>query len=479
MNTSHFYFLHQLFLINSKIFHDYEFDGIWVNPVVRRSNNIFGFISYNLRFFFSSLLYIKWSKLYKAIGIKQTFNISQIDISDYQRKQSYKNAKFFLRTKIKKKFMFNNLICGDLITDTYLRFFKKVKIINNTEANYNVIQIFEYMYKFNNFLNKKIKTYDVLFPIQASFVSNGYLVRYFLKYKKKVIGGWNFSQYLKKFSKSNNLHHYKWENYKKLFSKLKNKKNKLLLAQKFLNKRFSGGVDQTNYYMKRGSYSNVSKIKKKYIFKNKKKINCIIFLPCFVDSPFAFGDIVFNDGYDWIIKTLKYLKQHKIITVVKEHPNSKTASINFVKKLKKEYSDDFIWVDKNIPNDVLFKLKPKVCISLRGNVLIEIAYHKIIAISAGRNPFCSYEFVITPKSENEYFRKISLANKDKFKFKNDKYKNDILECFYMHYLNNNDYNYTENYSREFNINRFMKDYLSSSKIFEKLKPDIAKITKLN
>ena len=47
----------------------------------------------------------------------------------------------------------------------------------------------------------------------------------------------------------------------------------------------------------------------------------------------------------------------------------------------------------------------------------------------------------------------------------------------MHYLNNNDYNYTENYSREFNINRFMKDYLSSSKIFEKLKPEIAKITK--
>lgn len=281
MNASHFYFLHQLFLINSKIFHDYEFDGIWVSPVVRRSNNIFGFISYKLRLFFSSLLYRKWSKLYKAIGIQRTFNISQIDISDYQRKQSYKNAKFFLREEIKKKFVFNNLRCGDLINDTYLRFFKKVKITNDIETKYNVMQIFEYMFRFNNFLNKKIKTYDMLFPIQASFVSNGYLVRYFLKYQKKVIGGWNFSQYIKKFSKSDYLHHYKWENYKKLFSRLKNKKKKLLLAQKFLNKRFSGGVDQTNYYMKRGSYSNVSKIKKKYIFQNKKKINCIIFSSMF------------------------------------------------------------------------------------------------------------------------------------------------------------------------------------------------------
>ena len=103
MNASHFYFLHQLFLINSKIFQDYKFDGIWVNPVVRRSKNIFGFISYKVRFFFMFLLYLKWSKLYKAIGIERTFNISQIDINNYQRKQSYKNANFFLKKKIKKK----------------------------------------------------------------------------------------------------------------------------------------------------------------------------------------------------------------------------------------------------------------------------------------------------------------------------------------------------------------------------------------
>ena len=100
-----------------------------------------------------------------------------------------------------------------------------------------------------------------------------------------------------------------------------------------MNKRLSGGVDQTNYYMKKGSYSNSLK-RKKLSFKKEKKINCIIFLPCFVDSPFAFGDIVFDDGYDWITQTLKYLKQNKINTMVKEHPNSKTASIDFVKKIK-------------------------------------------------------------------------------------------------------------------------------------------------
>lgn len=173
------------------------------------------------------------------------------------------------------------------------------------------------------------------------------------------------------------------------------------------------------------------------------------------------------------------MRQNKINTIVKEHPNSKTASINFVKKLKTEYSNDFIWVDKNIPNDMLFRLKPEVCISLRGNVLIEIAYHKIIAISAGRNPFCSYDFVITPKSKNEYFKKIRLALNKKIFNSNKKNKNKILECFFVHYLNNNDFKNNENYSRKFNINRLMKNYLSNSKIFRKLNFEISKVMNIN
>ena len=61
--------------------------------------------------------------------------------------------------------------------------------------------------------------------------------------------------------------------------------------------------------MKKGSYDN-SNYKKND--KNLEKIECIVFLPCFVDSPFAFGDIVFNDAYDWVIRTLDFLKSKKI-----------------------------------------------------------------------------------------------------------------------------------------------------------------------
>ena len=111
--------------------------------------------------------------------------------------------------------------------------------------------------------------------------------------------------------------------------------------------------------------------------------------------------------------------------------------------------------------------------------MIEVAYHNIIPICGGRNPFCSYDFVITPKMKMNILEKITLTIDDKLNFKMKKYRKNILECFYMHYLNNNDYNHIENYSRKFNINRFMKDYLSNSKIFQKLKPEILKIINLS
>lgn len=479
MNASHFYYLHQFFLINSKIFEEYKFDGIWVNPVVQKSRGIFGYLYYKLRYFFSYLLYLKWSKLYKTIGIEKTYNISSFDISYQQKKKSILKSKLFLNTKIKKKFMINNLRCGDLISDTYLRFFEEVQIRKNNKSQYHIEQIFKYVYRFDNFFKKKLRNYDLLLPIQASFITNGYIVRYFLNKKKNVIGGWNFSQYIKKYTKTDYLHHCKWENYQNIFSKLKEKGKKLKLAHKYMKKRFSGEVDQTNYYMKKGTYTKFDRKDQKYLLQQYKKIDCIIFLPCFVDSPFAFGDIVFNDGYNWIIETLEFFKKKKLIVIIKEHPNSLSPSINFVKTLRSKYAKDFIWIDKETPNNHLFNLKPKVCISLTGNILIEVAYHNIIPISAGRNPFCNYDFVITPKTKIEYFKKIELGLKNKLLINKKKRKNKILECFYMHYLNNNDFGNYENYSRKFNINNFMRKFLSNSKLFKELNSEISAVMKIN
>ena len=97
----------------------------------------------------------------------------------------------------------------------------------------------------------------------------------------------------------------------------------------------------------------------------------------------------------------------------------------------------------------------------------------------GSNPFCSYNFVITPRSQKEYFKKIGLALNKKLNYQKKKHKREILECFYVHYLNNNDFKNHENFSRKFDINRLMKSYLSNSKIFKKLKVEISKAININ
>ena len=50
------------------------------------------------------------------------------------------------------------------------------------------------------------------------------------------------------------------------------KRNKLTLANKYMNKRFSG-VDKTNYYMKKGTYTKLNQIDQKYLIQENKKID--------------------------------------------------------------------------------------------------------------------------------------------------------------------------------------------------------------
>ena len=69
----------------------------------------------------------------------------------------------------------------DLIYDSYLRFFNKVKIDKKDDIVFPISQIFLYLKRFDIFFKNNFFKYDLLLPIQASFVGNGYPVRYFLK----------------------------------------------------------------------------------------------------------------------------------------------------------------------------------------------------------------------------------------------------------------------------------------------------------
>ena len=454
MRFDYFYFVHQFLLMNSNYFKNYSFDGIWITTIYCKKNTKFQKIIFKIRLLLDFCLYCKWKVMYKSIGVRNFIYINNDPnkINDIIKK----NASEFLSTKALKNYYYKNIKAGDIIFDSYLRYYNKIFIDKNKKTEFQISQFFYVIQNINNKLKNKLKNYELLMPIQSSFL-HAYPIRLFLDYKKKVVGGWNFSQYVKIFSKDDDLHHYKWENYKTNFSKVLNKNKAKIDAKKKLNHRLQGGIDETNYYMKKSSYgTNMKKL---------KKFDCVIFLPCFVDSPYAFGDIIFESYYDWIKSTLDFLKKANIKTAIKEHPNSLPASRKFIKKFKNNYlNKNFIWLDKDTPNNLIFNYKPKVCISIQGNIIIEVAYHNLNIICAGRNPFCSYDFVIKANSKEDYFKKIEECIFENYKQEIN--FDEIYQSFYMHYINNNDD--VDSLSRKYDIKKFMIKYLNHSKLLKKI-----------
>ena len=199
------------------------------------------------------------------------------------------------------------------------------------------------------------------------------------------------------------------------------------------------------------TYMQYSPYKSNTKKKLKENFDIIIFLPNFDDAQHYYGGLIFSDFYEWIIKTLEFLKTKNNISVaIKEHPNQTYISSTLVELLKKKYKE-FIWLDKSTNNKLIFKNKPKLGISVCGTVLHELAYHKLIALSSGNSPYKNYKFVFTPKSKEDYFKKINLAINGKLNLKK-KFKDEIAEFYYMWYLNNNDE--VENYSRILDLKKY-------------------------
>ena len=340
----------------------------------------------------------------------------------------------FLKIYTKKNFIkikYKNILVGELMYDFYLRYFKKHQLKFND--HYEIKKIANYVEFFYKNLNKMftdIKKENIyqFVPWQACYIQCGIPVRFFLKKDVKTIGR-SQEIFSKKYTKKDYLQSYYFENLRREFRNVKNKKKKIKESFQLLKSRFNGNINPEINYL------NFSAFKKENYKKIESKIDVIIFLPDFVDSPHSFGgEFFFPDFYDWIIETINVFKNNGSLNVaIKPHPNSRYISTVFVELLKKQYKQ-FNWLEKTISNHAIFEKKPKIGISPRGSVLFDLAYHGITPIALGRNPCMAYPFVYTSKTTKQYFNFIKNGLKSNLKMPIN-YKNLVAECYYMNFLN--------------------------------------------
>jgi len=378
-------------------------------------------------------LFFKYNKnrrLYTANGGKYLYLMKNIEdrkkikIRANKITQNIKSSTDIINIRI------DGIYFGDLIYDTYLRFFEKPTYSKNDL--YYIKQIIFHLLVILSNANFLLKNFKIKYFISRyySYIFHGTLVRFFLKNKIKVITAGYTGYQLRLHTNSKDYYSStEWEKYNADFFRIGNKKKCIKLAKDEIKKIFGSNKKKKYFYMKKISTFKAIKIENNFVG--------IIFLNCFFDAPHIHGNLLFTDFYDFIVSTLNFYRknnfQNKIL--VKPHPNALLGNQEIINNLKKDYSD-FVWISKFANNLDLFKKKPIFGISTFGTVLWEMAYHNIIPIAAGRSPYKSYKFVLNPSTKYEYFDLLKDTISGKIKTKSQINKKDIYEWFFMHYLNN-------------------------------------------
>ena len=433
LNESNYAFVNTFLLLKNKNFKNKNVIGLWTQ-CLHRESGLINTLKFFINFLLQYLIKKKWQKMYKSIGINKIYflnNDLKNNFKIYESNFIKKNLKIKKKEKI-LKITYNKIKVGDLIYDYYLRFFRKTTF--QTNDIYSIKKILNYTKNMcDNLLHiKKELGNNIKYYVtgQTAYLQHGIPLRFFLKNKITVIGGYeDMNTYIKKYTEQWPYDNQDIKLIRSKFKKLDNKTKKIKLGYKILKNKFIGKKVPELYQLKTNPYiSSKRKI---------ENIDLIIFLPGFDDAPHCYGNHVFNDFHEWIYETLIFLSEINTKVAIKSHPFTTWGSQVFVEKLKIKFPN-FIWLDKNTSNKNIIKKKPLLCINPYGTVLHEMAFNKVVPISTGPNPYISYNFVYTPKTKKEYFKFLKLGIDKKLKLTKN-YKKEIMEWYYMYYLHNEDF----------------------------------------
>ena len=409
-------------------------------------------IPYLSRTLYNYFVEKKWIRLYSSLSEKVI--IIKPKLSVFNRIKVLIDA-FNYWKNINKK---DQIIClthkgiqiGELIYDTYIRFYNSPEV---KPSSFNLLFLIYTAIKnieFYKDLELNIKSFEYYTPY-TSYIASGTISKGLLINKNHDIEIYTcaFPEKIKKISLKHFTHSPDFSLYRVNFSALDNKNLKLEKAKNLFESRFSGNLDL--------SYMRVNVFEENEIVLNYD-FDGILFLHDFMDAPHDYGNLLFNDFYEWANETLEFIKLNNLKIGVKPHPNQTKESKKVCDKLIKSHQD-IKWINPKLNNNVIFKSNIKFGVSVFGTVLSELAFFNKIPIAAGANPFVAYNFVLNPQTKKEYFN--YLLDQPTHEIN----RNEIYEFYYMNYLHNeSDINYIPKtfLKRLKNENIDIKDFINEN-----------------
>ena len=333
-----------------------------------------------------------------------------------------KSANLFWNLKSKRdllKIKHKGIVIGDLLYDSYLRFYKKGTLNIN---DVNLIFLFARTFSKIEFLEKFSDKIDVYLTGYCTYINSGLPVRVFLKRNVEVYSFSNI-EVGKKLSLQDYLQVKRHWTYKSKFFLIQNKEDKIQQGINLIKNRMNGQMDLS--YMKHNPYKIYNK-KSEFI----ESFDGVMFLHDFTDSYNIYRNSLFNDFLEWTEFTFELIIKNNLNIGVKPHPNQNPTSKKITNRLIKKYKD-LNWINESVSNKTIFSSGISFGISIYGTVLTELAFNRIIPISCGDNPTSNYNFTFNAKTIQEYSDLI-LNYKDLI-FKGE-IENEIGEFMYMHYI---------------------------------------------
>ena len=360
----------------------------------------------------------------KTVQLYNKFYDSQIITPKYSFLKILKflPTAFFVLIKVKTKkdilkIKYKQILIGDLIYDTYLRFFKK-STLNVRDINL-LILLCRTFYEIK-FLEKISKDIDIYLTGYSVYTNAGLPVRVFLNNNVKV---YSFSdvEVGKLLSKTDLTQVKPYWNYRSIFMNLKFKSEKINQGINILTNRMNGVLDL--WYMNHNPY----------LIDDKEFVGVfdgIMFLHDFTDSYYVYRDVLFCDFLEWTEHTFNLIIKNNLNIGIKPHPNQNPTSLKITSSLMKKYKN-LNWIDQFVSNNAIFSSGISFGISVYGTILSELAFNRIIPISCGDNPTVDYNFTYNAKTIEEYDDLILNHKKHVLKKNAEK---ELGEFMYMHYL---------------------------------------------
>ena len=363
-------------------------------------------------------------KLFAAFGIKNFYYLDLKKIDYIFIKSFFLTiySLFFLRfsnfDKFVETFTLNDIYCGDLIWDTYIRHNHSFE---NPKIDFKFIKIlFVSIYK-NNFLknlfsknNIKVvltsaNNYSTLSAFSLRFGVNFKIKTFFQKFHKIV-----------KIKKFDDIRKSPFQLSKKLIDEKYETKKDIIFEKYFFDrmnaKRLPSRVRKSTIDVI-SAYKD--KIKdEKYFFnsikKNKKNFKFInVYAPhAFSDCNHVFGRLLYRDYFQNFLNTLKIIQDDDInLWIIKPHPSSYFFNED---GLVKRYFNQFkkkniVLCPSNISTSLILKVADKIVTS-RGTIGLEAACLGKKAILTGSSPYSHLGISLNPKNIQSY-KKMLLSKK--------------------------------------------------------------------